>query len=309
MVKCPANCGFTGVRLEGHFRHSPHCRPPPVTTAPPKRKRDATLSAKLFANRVSAVLSKELMRMHVDHYVSMEDLELVRGVVLRCSELLTAFIEDELRAVGLHSRECESAFTSARGAFSGLPCVRTMVEHQRNYYMRAQPRQLLTGAGEDRKGAAFFSAHNVITIMLQESAAVRRMTIQASEKWKTGELYGTRPPVLSDLVHGTRFLDWHEVCGKATESEVQDLRVVLHAWTDEYTPVDGLGVKAKKHKYGTVLATLVNLPQRIRHYADHVLLLCMYNSRRALPRQVPLPPYPTPPTPSHRPSPPTLSPS
>ena len=94
MVKCPANCGFTGVRLEGHFRHSPHCRPPPVTTAPPKRKRDATLSAKLFANRVSAVLSKELLRMHVDHYMSMADLELVRGVVLTCSELLTAFIKD-----------------------------------------------------------------------------------------------------------------------------------------------------------------------------------------------------------------------
>ena len=87
---------------------------------------------------------------------------------------------------------------------------------------------------------------------------------------------------MTDLVHGTRFLDWHAVCGKATAGEASDLRVVLHGWTDEFTPIDGLSQKARAHKYGAFTACMVNLPLRIRHYADHILLLALYNSRLAL---------------------------
>ena len=56
---------------------------------------------------------------------------------------------------------------------------------------------------------------------------------------------------------------------------------MLHLWTDEFTPIDGLSQKARHHKYGALLAALVNLPHRMRHYADHILLLALYNSRCA----------------------------
>lgn len=122
-------------------------------------------------------------------------------------------------------------------------------------------------------------AFQVVTILLQESAAVRKHAHQSSELWKTGELYNRKPKILTDLVHGSRFWTWHAVCGKATPEEAKDFRVLLHSWTDEFTPIDGLSQKARKHKYGAFLATLVNLPLRIRHYVDHVLLLALYNSR------------------------------
>ena len=63
--------------------------------------------------------------------------------------------------------------------------------------------------------------------------------------------------------------------------QANDLRIALHGWTDAFTPIDGLSQKARKHKYGAFLATLVNLPLHLRHYVDHVLLLALYNSRYA----------------------------
>ena len=136
-----------------------------------------------------------------------------------------------------------------------------------------------SGSGGDKKGAVFFNAHTLVTVMLQESAAVRRRTIESSDLWKTGSLYKSRPKVMTDLWHGTRFLDWHAVCGKASPDEANDLRVVLHGWNDAFTPIDGLSQKARAHHYGAVLVSLVNLPLRMRHYADHVLLLALYNCR------------------------------
>ena len=110
---------------------------------------------------------------------------------------------------------------------------------------------------------------------------MRKLTIEASDRWKTGELYRSRPAIMTDLTDGTRFLDWQAVCGKATPGEANDLRLVLHGWQDGFTPIDGLSQKARAHKYGVLLVSLVNLPLRIRHYADHVLLLALYNERCA----------------------------
>jgi hypothetical protein len=226
-------------------------------------------------------MGKALLCAHVDQYMTMMELNVCRSLVLVISSMTCDFIEHELGQLG---RDGEFVFQSARQAFTSLPTADTLVAQRRRVYQRAVPRHLSEGG--DKKGAAFFNAHTLVTIMLQESAAVRKMTIASSDRWKTGELYQTRPTILTDLVHGTRFLDWKAVCGKATASEARDLRVVLHGWTDEFTPIDGLSQKARAHKYGAVLVSLVNLPLRIRHYADHVLLLALYNSRHA---QLPLP--------------------
>ena len=220
-------------------------------------------------------MGKAMMRMHVDQYIDISDLELVRNLVLVTAELTVEFIESELQSAD------QSLFERARSAFTKLPSARTMVDQRRKIFLRAEPRHLSTHAGADKKGACFFSAVNLVTILLQENAAVRKLTIKASDEWKTGSLFRTRPPIINDLVHGTRFLDWHAVCGKATLDEAHDLRVVLQAWTDEFTPIDGLSQKARVHKYGAVLACPVNLPLHMRHYADHILLLALYNCRYA----------------------------
>ena len=220
-----------------------------------------------------------MLRLHVDQYLELADLEQVRALVIACVALTTTFIEEELQASGCNADP--SMFCTARTAFTSLPGANMMVAQKRKLYARAVPRTLATTNGGDKKGAVFFSAHDLVNIILQESEAVRKMAIASSDRWKTGDLYKTRPSHLTDLVHGTRFLDWHAVCGKATADEADDLRVVLHGWTDEFTPIDGLSQKARVHKYGAFTACMVNLPLRIRHYADHILLLALYNSRYA----------------------------
>ena len=293
MLSCPAECGYTGVSLRNHYRWSPECEiqapPPPEPTS--KRKRDPAGAARLFCNRAAGAMSKAMLRLHVDQYLSLADLEQVRGLVIACVELTTTFIEEELKASDGNADP--EVFCTARRAFKSLPGAGTMVEQKRRLFARAVPRTLATTNGGDKRGAVFFSAHDLVNIILQESEAVRKMAIASSDRWKTGELYKTRPSHLTDLVHGTRFLDWHAVCGKATAGEASDLRVVLHGWTDEFTPIDGLSQKARAHKYGAFTACMVNLPLRIRHYADHVLLLALYNSRLALR----LPPITTPSSP------------
>ena len=288
MLQCPAECGWAGASLEGHYRWSPFCRPAPIVepeAVSAKRKRDPSRSAQLFASRVAGTVSKAMLRMHVDHYMNLKDLDLVRDVVIVCSDMLAEFVESELQQCGSGKCGDLDLFQNARRAFTSLPNAATMVEQRRRVYQRAFPRSLSTGtdkgAAKDKKGAAIFSAHNLVTILLQESTAVRKLAIAASKKWKTGELYGTRPTVISDVTHGTRFLDWFAVCGKATAAEAKDLRILLHGWTDEFTPLDGLSQKARKHKYGAVTCAIVNLPLRMRHYADHVLLLALYNSQYA----------------------------
>ena len=236
------------------------------------------MSAQLFSNRVLGEIGKWFLHGHIDHFMTLGELDGVRGLLRTCASLTTEFIEGELQLMG-HTVD-PKIFESARRAFDVLPNGNTLINQRRKLYARAIPRHLGTSR-EHRKGAAFFDVHTLLTIMLQESASVRKLVVAASEEWKTGALFQTRPNVLSDLVHGSRFLDWPEVCGKATESEAKDLRVVLHIWTDEFTPIDGLSQKARHHKYGALLAALVNLPHRMRHYADHILLLALYNSRCA----------------------------
>ena len=283
--ECPS-CSWRGVQLAGHFRESARCAP--AKEAPPEKRaresagrepRDPARAAQLFFNRVHGEIGKWFLHGHIDHFLSLTELDNMRGLLRICASLTTEFIEEELELSG-HTAADPKIFECARRAFEVLPNVNTLISQRQRSIARAVPRHL-GNSGEDTKGAAFFDVHALLTIMLQESAAARKAVITASEEWKTGALYKTRPNVLSDLVHGTRFLDWQAVCGKADESEAKDLRVVLHIWTDEFTPIDGLSQKARHHKYGAVLAALVNLPHRMRHYADHILLLALYNSRYA----------------------------
>ena len=281
---CPAGCGYVGDNLKYHYRWSPRCEPAaealPLKRPRPSAGRDPAMSAQLFSNRVVGEIGKWFLHGHIDFFLSLGELDSVRGILRTCAALTTEFIEEELKVRG-HTVDSK-IFESARSAFDALPNATTLINQRRKFFARAIPRHLGTSR-EHRKGAAFFDVHTVLTVMLQESATVRKLVIAASEEWKTGALFQTRPNVLHDLVHGTRFLDWPEVCGKATESEAKDLRIVLHLWTDEFTPIDGLSQKARHHKYGALLAALVNLPHRMRHYADHILMLALYNSRYAKP--------------------------
>ena len=285
MELCPARCGYSGLYLKKHLKESPVCDiHPTADSGAGKRKRDPSVAAHLFANRIAVGIGQQLLKAQVDRFMKLTDLDVVLALSIACASQAIDFIQQELTAIGTPPEQgdaFQSTMASARKAFTSLPSAGTLVRKCRAGIMRAVPRFLGAAGTVDRKGACFFSAHQLVAIMLQENAEVRKLVKKSSDEWKTGSLYQTRPDVLSDLTHGTQFLDWHQVCGEAAPDEANDLRVVLHGWTDGFTPVDGLSQAARRHKYDAFLATLVNLPLHLRHYVDHVLLLALCNSRYA----------------------------
>ena len=264
-----------------HYNFSSICRPipAPIVPAPSKKQKvDPKHKELLFANRVAEVMGRELLKANIDKYASLATLDMVSEIVKSCVNMTLEFVAQE-QGREEHMRDVPASIAAAERVFNSLPSVGTLLSQRRAYVMRATPRCLQTG--DNRKGAAFFAAHTLITILLQESTAVRQESIAFSNKLKTGCLYQQTPQVRSDVIHGGRFTHWREVCGKASASESDDLRICLHGWTDEFTPLDGLSQRARHHKYGVFLAALVNLPLHMRHYNDHILLLALYLARYA----------------------------
>jgi hypothetical protein len=276
---CPAGCGYRGIRQSHHLFWSPQCKP--VFEAPVvKRGRpDPAVAQRLFNAQLKELVGKSLLTAHIDKYMSMSELDAMRGLILACGKMTLDFIAGE-QGLLQHSTEAVPAVESARMAYDSLPSVGLLIKEQMSVYLRAIPRTLgRPGQSAGNRGAVFFSIHTLLTILLQESPSVRKLFLETNERWKSGELYQTEPAVVGDTVHGSKFLNCKPLVGKATADEVDDARAGVTIWTDEFTPIDGLSQKARFHKYGAVLAGLLNLPPRMRHYADHLLLLALYNSR------------------------------
>jgi hypothetical protein len=279
-MPCPAGCGYQGVNLEYHYRHSPHCRPAAIAYSggkKPAQKRSRSTAALTFANLLIDKMGRDLKAAHEDRFMQLADLDHVRTLIIAVTELTLDFVGEEIAA----SHSPTDVLQDVRAAYRTLPNVGTMISMRRSALTTAKLKTLSDTKGEDRKGAVFLSAFELVTIMLQESDFVRKEASASNKLWKSGVLYNKKPPVYFDLTHGSRFTGWHEVCGAATADERNDFRALLHGWTDEFTPTEGLSPRARHHKYGAFLATLVNVPLRVRHYVDHVLVLALYNSRYA----------------------------
>lgn len=280
MSTCPAGCGWQGLEanLEYHYRQSEPCRP--KVDPPAKRSKQRAVNAKRFDDKVEHIVARELLKAQIDRFSDMRTLDDMLNMMQLGVSLVTEFIVQEL-AEQSNCKETTEIVEAAVGAFNRLPSVGTLVSRARAGIARADLRTLSTESS-DRKGAAFFPAYNLVSIFLQEvHADVRKQVIQSSELWKSGQLYGKRPDDISDVVHGSRFTSWWDVCGKASDAQAKDLRIVLQGWTDEFVPIDGLSQRSRAHKYGVVTAAFVNLPIGLRHYVDFILLLAVYNSKWA----------------------------
>ena len=279
-MPCPALCGYGGDNLEYHYRHSPHCRPAAVldTLASKKRARDCAASARTFSNRVTARVGMEMLNAKTDNYIKVEHLDRFRNMLVQVVGMVVTFVKDEATMGDI---PLEKILEAALAPFSTMPPAATMLAQRRRIYQRATPYPI--GGGpfdlQAKKGAVRFDAFELVTILLQECKGARLKADERSEEWKTGALYGKKPNIISDVTHGSRFYNWWEVCGKATLEEKDDIRVALHGWIDAFTPLDGLSQRARKHKYTVLLASLLNLPTRMRHYHDFLLLLLLYNNR------------------------------
>ena len=279
-MPCPANCGYAGDNVEYHFRHSPFCRPVDVLDPieSKKRTRDSSASSRTYGHRVTTRVSMEMLTAHTDNYIKVEHLEIFRNLIVQVAGMVVGFIKDE---VTMGDTPLETILDAAQAPFACMPPAETMLKQRRKIYQRAIPRTIGGGSfdSEAKKGAVRFDAFELVTILLQECKGARLKADESSELWKTGKLYGKTPNIVSDVTHGSRFYNWWELCGKATPEEKGDFRVALHGWIDAYTPLDGLSQRARKHKYTALLASLLNLPTRMRHYHDFLLLLLLYNNR------------------------------
>ena len=267
MPRC--SCGAEYTREEAHYRFSPHCRPPPPP--PPTKKRDRTASQNLFKQRVIALLVHEMLKAHFDMKMGIDDLQHAMALIVA----IVCFVLQYVETNGVE------VCGEVRTVFSEMPSVLTMIAQGRKKYLRVEPLVYKGVSNHDKGGACFFSLFQLITVMLQESKTARTHSRASNALWKSGELFGKTPTEYSDVTHGRRFRNSPEICGKASAAEARDFRGVVHAWTDEFTPVDGLGTVAAHRKYGVVLGSLLNLPLSIRHHFDYILLICIYQAMYA----------------------------
>lgn len=272
MEVCAA-CGGDFSYPEQHYRWSPWCRPPPVEDVDAKRRKRRETSASFFKQRLFASITSRVVSAHFNHYVTLEHLSTCVLMIVSTILLVLSFIESEVP-------ESRDTCNHVRGIVREIPSVQSMVAEGQRKYLRVEP-IIFKHIPNAKKGGIFFSLTQLVVILLQECAEVRRLAIQSSEEWKTGDLYQKKPKVYKDVTHGSTFRGRKEICGKAAEGESNDLRAVIHGWTDEFTSVDGLGVNAKNHKYGAVLGSFVNLPLYMRHFTDFILLLCLYQAKFA----------------------------
>ena len=135
MQPCPAECGYAGLYMGQHFRNSPHCVPVQEAGPPEaKKSRDPSKASKLFSSRVAGTVGKAMLLMHVDQYMTMPSLELVRNMLVVGTELAVEYIESELSA---GADADPSLFQRARSAFTDLPTAQTMVA-QRSAAQRSE---------------------------------------------------------------------------------------------------------------------------------------------------------------------------
>ena len=111
-------------------------------------------------------MSKEMLCGHLDQYMSIVACDRMRDVLVLCVGMACDFMK---RVQADPSVNAIDSIEAVRYAFTTLPGAGTMVSQQRKIYQRAVPRMLATSDGDDKKGAVFFSAFDVVTIMLQES--------------------------------------------------------------------------------------------------------------------------------------------
>ena len=282
-------CGWTGIRIESHYRASSVCREPHEArkqqkVAPAPSVERSNIAETTFTNNLHSSMGAAMMKGHKDLFIKMAHLDHIRCMVTETVKMALEFVAAET-ASGLPPEERErvaSLFSFVRNAFDALPCSATLIERAQRPFLRADPLVLSTPSPmSDKGGACFFSLIQLTTIMLQESKYVRQQAIKASDDWKSGVLYNVFPATVSDVTEAKRFRSKAKYVGKATEEEKNDLRVIFQVWTDAFNPVDGLGQKARKRKYEALLAALLNLPLATRHYADFILLLALWASHYA----------------------------
>ena len=280
MESCP--CGFVGASLESHYRYSPYCKPTeaPVHEPISNRRDSADIT---FSARVKHIIGTELLHAHLNFFMHLKHADVLRSLTLAVVGLVLEHSLSELAHVLDDQSAAAAGQVLARVGkiCKELPSTSALIAQQRLVYQRASPYSFVGLSGADKAGAAFFSAVQLVTVMLQESAPARREAIKSSEIWKSGKLFNILPDTMTDVTHGRQFRENPLICGEASALEKKDLRIVLTGWMDDFTSVDGLGLASRHHKYGAFLATLVNLPLLGRQSVDNVLLLALWNAKFA----------------------------
>lgn len=237
----------------------------------------------LFAKRVRHTMAAGFTGGYLNYHMRKSDLERMRSLTIHIVDVTLGFIKNELQDQGLGGQGQQLAVgivDAVVNIFDRMPSAHQLLNEKEKVLLRAPPMPFTTTKA-DKQGAATFSSVQIITVILQECSEVRKACRAESDVWKTGELYEVYPDVVNDVTQARQFRSRHDIVGKATPAQAKHLRIALHKWSDEFTTVDGLGPKAKNNKYGVLLACLLNLPLRMRHYVDFILMLALWRAKYA----------------------------
>ena len=271
--------------IEAHFRHSPECDTAPREERPLRSKHKLSVSERetLFRNQYASRLVGDFQELHWNKLNPATAWDQWGRAETNRLGVVEEYLHDELKAGGaepkllvlLHSLLDKVKQVSAKYRAKSA-VVTYAVSVQRAPYIESTPLDGTMPREESRKDASSLSLQRLLVRQLQWREDVRRASISKSDRWKTGEYHMVLPALLRDLEDGLKARhSW--VMEKSTDPS--ELRVMIQLHVDDVTPVNGLGIKAGKHKYCVTGAANCNLPFSSRFKWDNLLMLQVVNSK------------------------------
>lgn len=235
-VSCPC-CAWRGKSLPHHMSKSKECATPRMTVKAPRLAIDT--NSELAVAGVKCDLKEKVAVMRVECIMSITHVE----QAIRLAEAAVSHTRTLVQR-GLHgipAQQCSqvtSAFDTIMAVIKGLYNVSKTTDEAVGGEA-ATPIDRSIGPENSRKQwFAFNSSTQLIVDTLAKDKHARKRWVASSEAWKTGD-FKAEPPVLSDIVHGSRFRD-SPLARKAGLGEEAHVRIGVAVWNDDFTVCDSI---------------------------------------------------------------------
>lgn len=217
-----------------HYYNSPECKPLPLP--PPEPTPDMAYANALLSNTFREKMAQQILEMHSDNYMTNAMIE--KAVSFMCKAVDTTLSEYETRlaaAAPTAVNVVAPVGKAVRLVTTGFLDASSTIEHaMRSAIGFVPPIEDPMGAGRNVKGeVARFYVRDIIKRILTLCPTARKLAYEASDEWKTGNLYQTKPERYVDITSGSRFRSRADILGKSTDPK--ELRIVLVGWEDDFT--------------------------------------------------------------------------
>lgn len=280
---CPS-CGELFQNLALHLKRNAWCQKEVQEAI--EKEAGATSTSKgvkvwdvhhqLFKKKVRKMIAKDRQVLHEDMHVSKSHAD---AAYLAFIQWTTCLIDEVIRACKDEKKPLEAVtsihqtYAEILQEFKSWDRVESFMSRELHYpYIEPRSRTLQDEShGGERRELAELQVSALLERLIQDDPNVRECILKTSALWKTGELHAVQPKMMCDITDGAVFRHHPHLARKATDSEMNDVRVALYEYTDEFTTTNPIGTKRGDHKYSTHLSAIANLPIEKRFNSAYIM--------------------------------------